>query len=72
MPAKGGFLGGYLPAIERSATRSRTWGIIFLILIGLVIVLNVILALIGWVASYETIDPAKHEVVTRTTSTELA
>jgi hypothetical protein len=32
----------------------------------------VILSLIGWAASYETIHPAKHEVVTRTTSTDSA
>jgi aminobenzoyl-glutamate transport protein len=63
-----GALDSFLTTIERVGNRVPHPAIIFFILIGIVVVLSVILSLIGWSATYETIDPVTHEVVTRTTT----
>jgi aminobenzoyl-glutamate transport protein len=67
-PASAGALDGFLTAIERIGNKVPHPAIIFFWLIAIVIVLSVILSWIGWSATYEAVDPATHEVVTRTTT----
>jgi aminobenzoyl-glutamate transport protein len=64
----GGFLDSFLTTIERVGNKVPHPAIIFFILIAIVIALSVILSLIGWSATYDVVDPATHEVVTRTTT----
>ncbi len=67
---KAGALDGFLTTIERVGNKVPHPAIIFFVLIGLVVALSVILGLIGWSATYETIDPVSHEVITRTTTVQ--
>ncbi len=64
---KGGALDAFLSGIERVGNKVPHPAIIFFYLIGIVVVLSVVLGLIGWSATYETVDAATHTVVTRTT-----
>ena len=64
--AEGGFLARFLDTIERVGNKVPHPAIIFFILIGLVVVLSVLLNLVGWSATYETVDPVTHEVTTQT------
>jgi aminobenzoyl-glutamate transport protein len=64
---KGG-LDAFLTTIERLGNKVPHPAIIFFLLIAVVIVLSVILSFFGWSATYDVVDPATHEVVTRTTT----
>lgn len=63
-----GVMDRFLTTIERVGNKVPHPAIIFFILIGLVIVLSVVLSLIGWTATYEVVDVATDQVVTRTTT----
>lgn len=65
-PSGGGFLDGFLTTVERVGNKVPHPAIIFFILIGVVVVLSVVLSWIGWSATYEAVDPASGEVITRT------
>jgi aminobenzoyl-glutamate transport protein len=61
-------LDAFLTTIERLGNKVPHPAIIFFLLIAVVIVLSVILSFFGWSATYDVVDPATHEVVTRTTT----
>lgn len=63
-----GVLDAFLTTVARVANEVPHPAIVFFIPIAIVIALSVILSLVGWSATYEAVDPATHEVVTRTTT----